>query len=152
MYQKTYMRFMRSSGVGNCLFLRARGWGIDLQERKKLQISQDVPEGHGYKLNWTMLKHTTYLTRNAAVICANLISQYPNNNNNNNNNNSPVSQANIFQYVKIIVYICIRLVRCFLLSSKLSHVRRIVFIRATNQLCDSFLYRSHCSFNRLDEV
>ena len=27
--KKTYMRLIRSSGVENCLFLRARGWGID---------------------------------------------------------------------------------------------------------------------------
>ena len=32
-------------GGGNCLFLRARGWGIDLQERKKLQIPGGVPGG-----------------------------------------------------------------------------------------------------------
>ena len=32
------MRLIRSSGVGNCLFLHAREWGIDLQERKILQI------------------------------------------------------------------------------------------------------------------
>ena len=29
---------IRSSGVGNCLFLRSWGWGIDHQERKKLEI------------------------------------------------------------------------------------------------------------------
>ena len=54
-------------------------------------------------------------------------------------------------YAKIIVYICIRL-RCFLLSSKLSRVRQIVFIIATNRVCGSFLYRPYCSFNVLDEV
>ena len=37
------MKSIRSSGVGNCLFLCARGWGIDLQERKKLQIPGSVP-------------------------------------------------------------------------------------------------------------
>ena len=36
-------------GVGNCLFLRAREWGIDLQERKILQIPRGVPGGDGYK-------------------------------------------------------------------------------------------------------
>jgi len=30
-------------GVGNCLFLPARGWGIDCQERKKLQIPGGAP-------------------------------------------------------------------------------------------------------------
>ena len=34
-------------GGGNCLFLRARGWGIDLQERKKIQIPEGVPGGVG---------------------------------------------------------------------------------------------------------
>jgi len=32
------MRSIRSLGVGNCLFLCTLGWGIDLQERKKLQM------------------------------------------------------------------------------------------------------------------
>ena len=36
---------MRSPGVGNCLFLRARGWGIDRQVRKELQIPGGVPGG-----------------------------------------------------------------------------------------------------------
>ena len=31
--------------MGNCLFLRARGWGIDCQVRKKLQIPGGVPGG-----------------------------------------------------------------------------------------------------------
>ena len=31
--------------MGNCLFLRARGWGIDRQVRKKLQIPGGVPGG-----------------------------------------------------------------------------------------------------------
>ena len=31
--------------MGNCLFLRARGWGIDRQVRKKLQIPEGVPGG-----------------------------------------------------------------------------------------------------------
>ena len=34
-------------GVGNCLFLRAWGWGIDSQVRKKLQIPGGMPEGGG---------------------------------------------------------------------------------------------------------
>ena len=41
------MRSIRSSGVLNCLFLCAREWGIDLQERKKLQILGGVPEEGG---------------------------------------------------------------------------------------------------------
>ena len=32
-------------GVGNCLFLRARGWGIDRQVRTKLQIPGGMPGG-----------------------------------------------------------------------------------------------------------
>ena len=31
--------------MGNCLFLRARGWGIDRQVRKKWQIPGGVPGG-----------------------------------------------------------------------------------------------------------
>ena len=38
---------VRSSGVGNCLFLHAREWGIDLQERKILQIPGCMPGGRG---------------------------------------------------------------------------------------------------------
>ena len=41
------MRSIRSSGVGNCLFLRAREWGIDLQERKILQIPGGMPAWGG---------------------------------------------------------------------------------------------------------
>ena len=32
-------------GVGNCLFLRARGWGIDHQMKTKLQIPGGMPGG-----------------------------------------------------------------------------------------------------------
>ena len=32
-------------GVGNCLFLRVRGWGIDRQVRTELQIPGGVPGG-----------------------------------------------------------------------------------------------------------
>ena len=39
------MRSIRSSGVGNCLFLHAREWGIDLQERTILQIPGGMPGG-----------------------------------------------------------------------------------------------------------
>ena len=39
------MRLIRSSGLGNCLFLCARGWGIDPQEGKQLQIPGGVPGG-----------------------------------------------------------------------------------------------------------
>ena len=41
-------------GGENCLFLRSRGRGIDLQERKKLQITGGVPRGKAWlqvKLN-----------------------------------------------------------------------------------------------------
>ena len=31
--------------MGNCLFLHARGWGIDRQMRTKLQIPEGVPGG-----------------------------------------------------------------------------------------------------------
>ena len=31
--------------MGNCLFLRARGWGIDRQMRPKLQIPGGMPGG-----------------------------------------------------------------------------------------------------------
>ena len=31
--------------MGNCLFLRARGWGIDRQVRKKMQIPGGMPGG-----------------------------------------------------------------------------------------------------------
>ena len=34
------MRSIRSLGVGNCLFLCTLGWGIDLQERKKIANPQ----------------------------------------------------------------------------------------------------------------
>ena len=33
--------------MGNCLVLRARGWGIDRQARTKLQIPGGVPGGGG---------------------------------------------------------------------------------------------------------
>ena len=37
MYPKNmYMRLIRTSGSGNCLFLHSRGWGIYHQERKKI--------------------------------------------------------------------------------------------------------------------
>ena len=35
-------------GVGNCLFLRARGWEIDHQVRAKLQIPGGMPGGGGH--------------------------------------------------------------------------------------------------------
>ena len=41
-----YMRLIRTSGSGNCLFLHSRGWGIYHQERKKNCKSPGVcPEG-----------------------------------------------------------------------------------------------------------
>ena len=48
------MRSIRSLGLGSCLFLRARGWGIDHQERKNLQIPGGIPGGDGYRSNWTV--------------------------------------------------------------------------------------------------
>ena len=42
---KTVYEADQERGGGNCLFLLARGWGIDLQERKKLQIPGGVPGG-----------------------------------------------------------------------------------------------------------
>ena len=33
--------------MGNCLFLRARGWEIDHQMRTKLQIPRSMPGGGG---------------------------------------------------------------------------------------------------------
>ena len=46
-YKTMYLWSMRSPGVGNCLFLRARGWGKDSQLRTKLQIPGGVPGGDG---------------------------------------------------------------------------------------------------------
>ena len=34
-------------GGGNCLFLRARGWGIDFQERKENAIPWGCARGRG---------------------------------------------------------------------------------------------------------
>ena len=36
---------VKSPGVGNCLFLHARGWGIEHQLKKKSQIPGGVPGG-----------------------------------------------------------------------------------------------------------
>ena len=44
-HKTTYLWSLRSPGVGNCLFLPARGWGIDRQVRKKLQIPRGMPRG-----------------------------------------------------------------------------------------------------------
>ena len=38
---KTYMRSIRSSGVGNCLLLHARGWGIAHRERKNCKSPEE---------------------------------------------------------------------------------------------------------------
>ena len=43
MYMTQCMRPIKSSGMGNCLLLRAQGEGTDHQEREKLQI----PRGGG---------------------------------------------------------------------------------------------------------
>ena len=37
-----------SPRVGNCLFLRARGWGINRQMRTKVQIPGGMPGGWGH--------------------------------------------------------------------------------------------------------
>ena len=39
------VRDQRVPRVGNCLFLRARAWGIDHQEKKKWQIPGVMPGG-----------------------------------------------------------------------------------------------------------
>ena len=44
-FKKVYP--IRSSGVGNCLFLLARGWEINHQETNKLQIPGDTSGGGG---------------------------------------------------------------------------------------------------------
>ena len=43
--KNTFMRSIRNSGVGKCVYLHAQGWGIDHQERTNLQISGGVPGG-----------------------------------------------------------------------------------------------------------
>ena len=45
--QKTYMRSIRSSGVGKCLLVHSWGRGINHQERKKLQLPGGIPRGGG---------------------------------------------------------------------------------------------------------
>jgi len=42
-HKTTYLWSTRSPRGGNCLFLRARGWGIDRQMRTKLQIPRGMP-------------------------------------------------------------------------------------------------------------
>ena len=61
-------RSISSSGVGNCLFLRARGWGIDLQERKKLQIPEGVPGERGLQVK---LNHAWFNLHSVDVLKAN---------------------------------------------------------------------------------
>ena len=41
------VRDQKVPGVGNCLFLRARGLGIGCQETKKWQIPGAMPKGEG---------------------------------------------------------------------------------------------------------
>ena len=45
--KNTFMRSIRNSGMGKCVYLHAQGWGIDHQERTNLQISGGVPGGGG---------------------------------------------------------------------------------------------------------
>ena len=51
--QNTYIMLIRSSGMGNCLFLHARGWWVDHQEQTKLQIRWVCLRWHGNRSNWT---------------------------------------------------------------------------------------------------
>ena len=46
--QKNVYEVDQELGVGNCLLLRARGWGIDHREKKNLQI---LGGGHGNRSN-----------------------------------------------------------------------------------------------------
>ena len=46
-HKTTYLWSMRNPGVGNCLFLRAGGWGIYRQVRTELQIPRGMPGGGG---------------------------------------------------------------------------------------------------------
>ena len=41
--QNTYIRLIRSSGMGNCLFLHAQGWWVDHQERQKTANPRGMP-------------------------------------------------------------------------------------------------------------
>ena len=43
--KKTYVRSIRSSGVGNCLPLRVRGWGIDTKKEKNCKSPVICPGG-----------------------------------------------------------------------------------------------------------
>ena len=45
--KNTFMRSIRNSGVGKCVYLHAQRWGIDHQERTNLQMSGGVPGGGG---------------------------------------------------------------------------------------------------------
>ena len=56
MQQKTYMRSIRSSGVLNCLFLCAREWGIDLQERKKTANPRGCARGGGPRMDTSKIE------------------------------------------------------------------------------------------------
>ena len=49
--KNTFMRSIRNSGVGKCVYLHAQGWGIDHQERTNLQISGGVPGGGDHALH-----------------------------------------------------------------------------------------------------
>ena len=49
--QNTYVRLIRSSGMGNCLFLHAQGWWVDHQEQKKMQIQGVWLRGHANRSN-----------------------------------------------------------------------------------------------------
>ena len=58
--KKTYIRSIRSSGVGKCFFLRAQGWGTDHQETKNLANPRSMPRRHG---NRSKLNHATSISR-----------------------------------------------------------------------------------------
>ena len=55
MYPKTHIIIMliRSSGMGNCLFLHAQVGGVDHQEQTKPQIPGVCLRWHGNRSNWT---------------------------------------------------------------------------------------------------
>ena len=61
------MRSIRSLGLGKW---RARGWGIDLEGRKELQIRSRgcVPEGHKYRgknTEYSLVKHLLIIKQDA---------------------------------------------------------------------------------------
>ena len=72
------MRSIRSSGEGNCLFLGARGWGINLREKKKKNCkSSGVCLGGGMvtsKIEPCISDHLTYGV--VSIICCMYCAEY----------------------------------------------------------------------------